>query len=194
MATRQIEPGMVGYLDLLLVNNGLAKKAIADKDARLLLQIVAGVCVGIREEGGNNQGPLVRLIQETVGSANGEAWCLSYVETMVAYCELKTGIQSPLYVTEHCLTAWAKTPVEQRVKRIPAPGAIVIWQHGNSQSGHTGVLLRYASDGMYCVEGNTTAGLRADGSIERDGGGVHYTKRDKRQNGDMKVVGFLKPF
>ncbi len=49
MATRQIESGMVGYLDLLLVNNGLAKKAIADKDARLLLQIVAGVCITILE-------------------------------------------------------------------------------------------------------------------------------------------------
>jgi hypothetical protein len=61
-------------------------------------------------------------------------------------------------------------------------------------SGHTGILIRYGSDGMYCIEGNTSSGLKSDGSLDRDGGGVYYTKRSKTKNGDMRVVGFLKPF
>ncbi len=117
MATRQIEPGMVGYLDLILVNNGLAKKAIADKDARLLLQIVAGVCVGIREEGGNNQGPLVRLIQETVGSANGGAWCMAFCQTLIAYCELR-GLEPDIATAQALLKGKQHRPKHLTPKNI----------------------------------------------------------------------------
>lgn len=191
---RQIEKKMVDFLDKKLAGNGLAQQAIEKKDARTLFRLAAEACVGIREQGGNNKGPMVVLIQETIGSANKEAWCMSFMQTCVAYAELKTGVKSPLAASEHCLTVWAKTPKAQRVKISPLPGAIAIWQHGSSQNGHTGVVTGADEKNFTAVEGNTESGLNSKGDVERDGGGVYATKRNRVKNGSMKVVGFLKPF
>ncbi|MFN8738713.1 MAG: CHAP domain-containing protein [Pirellula sp.] len=191
---RKIEQKMVEFLDERLAKHGAAQEAILEKDARNLFIYAAEVCVGIREKSGNNDGPMVELLQETIGSASNEAWCLSFVQTCLAYVEFKTGIKSPIFASEHCLTTWEKTDKKQRVKIRPLPGAIIIWQHGKSSNGHTGVLTEWNVSEFLAIEGNTTSGLRPDGSIERDGGGVYATKRNSKANGEMKVVGFLKPF
>ncbi len=193
---RNIESKMVKYLDDKLAKNGLAQEAIKKKDARTLFVLAAQSCVGIRESGGNNKGPMVELIQETIGGADREPWCMSFQMTLLAYAELKTKVKSPLVASEHCLTVWKDSPKSSRVKMFPAMGAIIIWQHGTSQAGHTGVFLE-AVDGdknMLCIEGNAEAGLKPDGTINRNGGGVYATKRSMTKNGNMKVLGFLRPF
>lgn len=189
--TRTIESKMIAFLDAKLLSNGLAQDAIQNKRPRTLFACAMEACVGIREVGGNNEGPLVELIQETLGGADKEPWCMSLVQTCLAYAEVKTGILSPIFSSEHCLTVWKNTPIEQRVKKSPLRGAIVIWQHGRSSSGHTGIVLEYnyRPGRMSCIEGNTESGI-----LNRDGGGVYRTERSTKANGSMKVVGFLKPF
>lgn len=196
---RQIEPKMVQYLDEKLLKNGLAQDAIKNKNARTLFLLAMQSCVGIREKTGNNDGPMVELIQETIGDHENEAWCMALVQTCIAYAEVKTGVKSPLFPAEHCLTVWRETPVEQRVKFSPLPGAIVIWKHLDDQgrsteNGHTGCVVGCDETVFQAVEGNTTSGLAPDGSIERNGGGVYFTHRSRTRNGSMAVVGFLKPF
>jgi len=192
---RQIEPKMIQFIDKKLALNGLAQEAIKTKDARTLYRLANEVCVGIKEEGGNNRGPLVQLMQETLGGADGEAWCMSAQQTLIAYAEVKTGVKSPIYPSEHCLTVWAKTPKTQRVKTFPLPGALIIWQHGTSQSGHTGCFAE-SPDGKNQItyEGNTESGLDSKGNVVREGGGFFRNKRSMKANGSMKVVGWLKPF
>lgn len=192
---RQIEPKMIAFIDKKLAGNGAAALAIAQKDARSVFVYAAEACVGIREEGGNNKGPLVELIQETLGGADREAWCMAFMQTCLAYAEVKTGVKSPVHASEHCLTVWKQSPEAQRVKKFPARGAIIIWQHGSTSNGHTGVFLEAQDDGgMRAIEGNAERGLAADGSVEREGGGVYLTSRSMKANGTMKVVGWLKPF
>lgn len=178
---------MVEWLDGKLSTNGLAQLAIKNKDARTLFRLAAECCVGIKETS-HNAGPLVELIQETVGSAVKEPWCMSFVQTCLAYAEKKTGIKSPVFASEHCLTVWAKTPKTSRVKQVPAPGAIIIWQHGTSQAGHTGLVLGWMSSTMDTVEGNTGS------QSMREGDGVFFRNRSTKATGKMKVIGFLKPF
>lgn len=190
---RNLEKSMLEWLDEKLCDHGAAQEAIKRKDARSVFIYAAEVCVGIREQGGNNSGPLVELIQETIGGANREAWCMAFVQTCLAYAEIKTGVKSPIAASEHCLTVWAQTPETQRVRIRPLPGAIVIWRHGKSQNGHTGVVTEWLTKEFEAVEGNTESGL-VGGVVERDGGGVYLTKRNAKGNGDMRVVGFLKPF
>jgi hypothetical protein len=192
--SRSIEKKMVEFIDKKLAGNGLAQEAIKTKDARTLMGLAAEACVGIREEGGNNKGPMVKLIQETIGSANKEAWCMSFVQTCIAYAELKTGVKSPVAAGEHCLTVWAETPKAQRVKLAPLPYAIVIWQHGKTSNGHTGFCKGADNKEFKGIEGNTESGLNSKGDLERDGGGVYVTKRLLAGNGNMKIVGMLKPF
>lgn len=191
---RHIQPAMVTWLDAKLLGNGLAAHALETKDARLLATEAAKSCVGIREASGNNDGPMVELIQKTIGRAENESWCMSFVQTCLAYADLKCGTKTPVFESEHCMTTWNNTPHEQRVKVSPLPGAIVIWRHGSSDSGHTGFVLGCDADTMHCVEGNTTGGIDAGGEIIRDGGGCYYTVRSRYGTGDMRVVGFLKPY
>lgn len=193
---RQIEKKMIAYIDAKLKDHGLAQEAIKTKNARLLFGIVCQVLVGIREVGGNNKGPMVELIQETVGGAGREAWCMALIQTALAYVEQKLGVKSPIAVSEHCMTVWHKTPKAQRVKKVPAPFAIAIWNYPPSASGHTGVVINYNATKrkMNLVEGNTESGLTKGGVIERDGGGVYFTERSTVGSKKMVLVGFLVPF
>lgn len=192
---RKIQDEMFQYIDAKLVMTDAGKKAIADKNARELFALALECCVGIREEGGNNKGKLVELIQKTIGDAERESWCMSFQQTGIAYVERKLGIVSKYPVSEHCLTCWQDAPAELRVHISPLRGAIVIWQHGKTSNGHTGMVRQPPiGDSFNAVEGNTEGGFAANGAIERDGGGVYYTHRSTNGNGDMRVKGYLKPF
>lgn len=194
MDVRSIDRKMIDWLDKQLALNGLAQKAMKDKDATMLMRLAAQACVGIREKGGNNRGPMVELIQDTIGGRDPWAWCMSFVQTCIAYAEVKTDRDSAIYPHEHCMTVWVKTPRTARILKTPAPGSIVIWQHGNTQAGHTGIVEAVVDDGFTAFEGNTTSGLGEGDKVIRDGGGVYYTKRRLKAVGDMNIVGFLRPF
>ncbi len=192
---RQLEPAMLKWLDKKLASNGLARDAIATKKPRLLFRLAMEACVGIREATGRNDGPMVELIQSTIGNAANESWCMSFVQTALAYAEKRTGQSSPIAAGEHCLTVWAETPKAQRVKDIPAIGAIIIWRHGLTSNGHTGITIGEVEGTSFdTVEGNTAAGIDNGGEIVRDGQGVYANRRSIKGTGNMRVVGFLRPF
>jgi hypothetical protein len=187
---REIHPDMVKFLDEKLERNGLAKHATEEGDARTLFVLAAEACVGIVEKGANS-GPMVSLIQDTVGGQDHVPWCMSLVQTCLAYAEVKTGKKSPIYVSEHCLSVWNKTKEEQRVKLTPLPGAIIIWQHGKSMSGHVGIVRGCDEKLVLTVEGNTSSD---NTKVQREGDGVYFKNRSKFSQGSMKVLGYLKPF
>ena len=187
MATRSIENKMVLWLDNKLANNGLAQNAIKNKDARTLFRLAAECCVGIKETS-NNSGPMVELIQETIGSAVKESWCMSFIMTCLAYAEVKTGIKSSVFPSELCTEVWNKTPKFLRVKKIPAPGAITVWQRGSTIYGHTGVMLEWQDNKFISCEGNTS-----DLSVS-NGDCVAVKSRSSKATGALKVLGWLKPF
>lgn len=144
---RKIETALVNFIDSKLKDNGLAQEILTTKDAtraRTLMVLAAQACVGIRESG-NNSGPMVKLIQETVGIAQGEAWCMSFVQSMIAYVEVKLGIKSPLKATEGCTDLWDSSNSNLKVKIQPNPGAVIIWRHDGTWRGHTGILYAYHS-------------------------------------------------
>lgn len=193
---RNIEPELVAYIDKKLAGNFAAQLAIKAKDARKVFVFSAEALLGIKEATGRNDGKMVKLIQETIGGSSGEAWCMAYVQSCIAYAEVKTGVISPLAVSEHCMTVWKSSPRSLRVKKRPLRGAIAIWNYPPSSSGHTGIVDEYEHkpNRMRLYEGNTTSGLRPDGSIERDGGGTHHTDRSTKGSASMVLIGFVKPF
>lgn len=191
---RQIDRKLVLFFEAKLKNNSMYAEALKNKDARLLYMLANQACVGVREVGGNNKGAMVELLQETLGSAESEAWCMSAQQSCLAFAEVKTGIKSPIFDSEHCMTVWNKTPKAQRVKLFPLAGAMIIWVHGKGPAGHTGCLESTDGKTMFTYEGNTNAGLDAKGSVAREGGGFYRNARSFTGSGSMKVVGFLKPF
>jgi len=193
MDMRKIEPAMTTYLLKRLEGNGLAQEAIHARDARTVFRLAAQACVGIREVGGNNRGPMVTLMQETIGGPDPWPWCMSFVQTCLAFAEAVTGKYSPIYPHEHVVTVWSKTPKVQRVKVHPLAGAIAVWRHGKTLSGHTGIVESCDETIFDAYEGNTTYTAPGD-PVVRDGGGVARTVRSRKGDGTMVLVGFLKPF
>lgn len=146
--------------------------------------------IGVMEKGGPNKGPEVERFQKAVdGKAQGESWCMSFVQFCVMEVEKRSEVDSPLFRSEHCLTVWNKSPL---YLRLPAdPGSLVIWRHGDTASGHVGIVERIGKGGLlHTIEGNTGAGA----GVVREGDGVYRRQRNPKGEGTMRVVGFLSPW
>lgn len=165
-----------------------------DEDIHIPARIVR-VCevlesLKIREDGGNNKGEMIGKIQAIIGPYNpkgdGQAWCLSLVQVVVAYIELKTGLSSQVFPTEGCVACFdgsRKISVNK-----PQVGDIFIWKKVGSWQGHAGIILEVLESGMMITyEGNT-------GSDDRDGEGAHVRTRKLSGAGNLKHYGFLRPF
>ena len=206
--SRVIQDQMFFFIEKRLMDNGLAQLHIKNRNPRGLLVEAARVLVGIKELTGNNDGFEVSLIQKTVdGKAQREAYCMATQQTLIAYVERKLGIISPLLATEHCTTLWnwvVKNHPELLVKWNPLPGALAIWKHGDAPvetkpPGHTEMVLDADEKIFHAVGGNTSGWTTYDAAeagkrVNRDGNGVYYTVRSRKGEGEMQLVGFIKPF
>jgi peptidoglycan hydrolase-like protein with peptidoglycan-binding domain/predicted alpha/beta hydrolase family esterase len=151
---------------------------------------VAQSYIGVREQG-YNSGAQVEAFQRAVdGVAQNEAWCMSFAQYCIKAVEKAAQADSPIAQSEHCLTVWKNSP-DNLKSSAPKPGSLVIWQHGNSSSGHVGIVESVNADGTFTtIEGNTN-----DGSgVTREGIGVFRRQRDLNGSGEMRVVGFLNVF
>lgn len=197
---RQIKSEMIAFIDKKLESNALAKVALENKNARLLFRLAIESCVGIREATGKNDGKMVELIQETVGGASGEPWCMALMQTGLAYAEFKCKVRSAIVPSELCSYVWAETPKIYRVKKVPGPGALAIWGDLDSKgrlkaSGHTEMVTAYYEDGTFdAVGGNTSGTTKPGAEVNRDGNACVYTKRSIKPTKKRKLLGFLKPF
>lgn len=78
------------------------------------------------------------------------------------------------------------------VSDTPAVGAIAVWQHGHSSSGHVGIVKSFdlKTNTMYCIEGNTNA----SGSREGDRVAIKArTIKRPRQASGLNLKGFIHP-
>lgn len=163
-------------------------------DLNLRMLDLARFYVGVLEAGGANRGPMVEQFQKAVdGRAEGEAWCMAFMQFLaIKTVEVHGGKSRAPYV-EHCLTVWNKAPPGCKVT-IPSPGDLVIWQHGNTSAGHVGIVSDVHATCIVTVEGNTSSGQ----GIVREGDGVYMRVRNCTRAGDMignmKLVGFLRLF
>ncbi len=191
---RKIEPKLVKYIDDRLKTNGLAQDALKRKDARGLMVQAASALVGIKEKSGRNDGAMVELIQETVGSASGEAWCMAMIQSLIAYAEVKTGKKSGVYPSELCYAVWHKTPVGSRVKILPLAGAIAIWNDTGKTTGHTEMVLSSDGKTFTAIGGNTGGTTKPGERVEANGNGIYYTVRSTKPTAKRKILGYLVPF
>lgn len=146
--------------------------------------------IGVTESGGDNHGKDVENFQRAVdGKAQGESWCMAFVQ----FCIRRVIDKTMFPATEHCLTAWNKANPNAKYaldSQDVRPGFVVIWRHGLSMNGHTGIVTAVSKDSFETVEGNTSMGS----GIERNGDGVYARSRSRFCTGTMKVVGFIDPF
>lgn len=140
--------------------------------------------VGIREHGGANKGNEVEMFQKAVdGKAQGEPWCLAFVQFVVGQVCKNYDILNPLVRTEHCQTLYNRTD-KRYLRKDPERGFIFILKSKTSSSGHTGFCLNRGS-AFETVEGNTNA------SGSREGDGVYVKTRVVAGTPTMDMRGFI---
>ena len=143
--------------------------------------------LGVKEQGGNNKGQYVEMVQRAVGPSVGEPWCMSLQQAALAFVEATLGIKSRVAAGEHCLTVLAQSGSVS----FPQRGDLVIWQHGATTNGHVGAITSvWGSKILTTIEGNTSDGI----GIDRDGDGVYMRLRPMGAVGSMKIAGFIRPF
>lgn len=169
------------------------------QNARDLLLCEARRWVGVTEQGGDNRGQIVEMIQRAVDNrAVGEPWCLALMWWLIQATErqmdaLGSPVRSALRRTEHCMTMWRESPPGLRMQ-TPKPGDLVIWNHqgaaGNpTELGHVGLITGIRADGeLETIEGNTGGGT----DVEREGDGIYEKTRNPVRTGRMVVQGFLR--
>lgn len=161
--------------------------------ARLVMN--AMIAMEIREVGGNNMGYWVGLIQSVLGkfttTGSKEPWCMSTIQILVAFLEDYFETESQVYASEHCMTTLRQTKVRNKslVSLNPSPGSIIIWEHGNTDSGHTELILKIISN-TKPGKIETGGGNTSDSSF-RDGDGLYRKNRTLSKDGDMSLRGFI---
>lgn len=162
--------------------------------------------IGVREIGGNNQGQIVKLFQSKIGRAEGEPWCLSFLQWVIGVSARVRNFKNELYPTEHCVTLWQKTKMAHRVD-IPMRGAIMVLQRRGTTYGHVALIERVVEFShnrvhLQTIEGNTAVRLVEGGEqVRRDGDGVARTYRvltrgegGKFKIGNFVLLGYLYPY
>ena len=183
---RHLSPELYAWL-YKQVHDATYNVVAANPRAALLI-MAASRCQGIHESEERNKGQFVELFQKTIGDAHGEPWCMSFVQSMVAYVEKSSASLSALAAGEHCLTVFRKS--ESIQVNPPLPGDLIIWRHGDTENGHVGIITAVQPRFFVTLEGNTAP----KDEIEREGDGVYLRNRPNKDWGGMKIMGFLRPF
>lgn len=160
------------YLLCFLVCSSLAGQDYLSK--REELQQIYQSQVGVREQGGANQGKQVEQYLASVGFGPGFSWCAAYV----SWCYQQVDV-------EHPQSAWVpsyaikENLIYQRgkfMKQLPQTGDVfLIWYERLKRPAHIGFIDQWQDAWVITVEGNTND----DGS--REGDGVYRKRRIQRQ-------------
>lgn len=183
---RTLLPELKAWFDVQCLNP--PSPSFQSKNFVLMLLSTALQCRGITEVGADNHGHMVELFQSTMGHAEGEPWCMAFLQSCVAYVET-FGFDSGLFPTEHCLTAFTNSKCLHPVE--PVAGDIIIWQLDGTTRGHCGLITSVQTNWLHTIEGNTSP---ATGEIERNGDGVYEKIRPRGGMGKMREIGYLRPF
>jgi hypothetical protein len=187
----------------LLIEKELFKQGIptafVKKDVANIAKLVAEALVAleIREHGGNNKGHLVGLVQGVIGkiipNGDGQAWCMSLMQVVIAFVEDFLQVESPIISSEHCMTVWHDAQKKGLTTSQPEKGSLIIWVKGlnplPSLPGHTGLVVGVINRNyVHTVEGNTGS------DNMRDGDGCYPRRRSTVATGTLRVCGYVSIF
>ncbi len=193
---RRLDPRLADIIDERVQVSANACNHVADRNPRGLLLEVGRSLVSSRDDPSReDHQALIALIQATAGGEPGDNWCMSFVQSCIAYVEQKLGISSGLHASASVMAVWEKATAAQKVQAIPLGGAIAIWQSQEDRRvGHSGIILDCDGTRMNIIEGNAAA----NESDEKHGDGIYSFSRswdrlwtDER---GLKLLGALKPF
>lgn len=122
------------------------------------LVAAASAFIGVREEGGNNRGPMIERFLEKVGHKEGQPWCAAFVYYVGywSHCEPTSERSAwPLPATASCYMLGQFARKKQILVKEPMPGDVFLV--------YNPLLMRFAHTGI--VVQVSRRELRASGSV-----------------------------
>lgn len=192
--TRFLHPTLRTMIESKVFPGGKIPDCFKNKEVQNCVVEVARAMEGlnVREQGGNNRGMIVGLIQSVIGpvvkNGTGDAWCMSTDQCIIAFLEDYFGVESPIVDSEHCVTVHnSAKKVDGLIADSCEFGTFWIARQGTSSRGHTGTVLDVLKNGrMNTFEGNT-----GNDSI-RDGDGAYFRTRYQNKNGNLQTLSFVR--
>ncbi len=185
---RLLEPDLIQAMRAALVDSEDYQFAKKQGLWRPAMTHAAKPWVDVKEQANDNRGVFIDMIGLTVDRKHkGEAYCMAWVQTILAFVELELNLVSLLKPTEGCLDLWNSTPAYLKTTKYPLPGYIAIWQHGTSPAGHAGFVLSVKDVYFKTIEANSVG---PDGITQ----GIFEHERLFNDSGNMKLLGFISPF
>lgn len=181
---RNLPPKLKEHFDQYFFGQGLFVL-----DPTEMLVKVAESCIGVTEIGGENKGPMIELFQDSVGVAQGQPWCVDFMQACIAYVEQIRSVTCPLPVSQGAVDLWnrSKTYYAASPARV---GDLILWRIGNTGEGHCGIVTGSDSLTYSTIEGNTSD----SSGIDRDGDGVFAKRRARGGSKTFIELGFLRVF
>lgn len=154
--------------------------------------------VGLRETESNaafndaaRSKKLIAAFKRVPWWASGAPYCAAFDGAVVIITAEALGLDPSGFLkhwTAHCMTNVRKMRELGYLVTNPKEGALWLARHGDTDSGHAGLIASYGSVNMATVEGNTSSG---NAGSQRNGDGIFARTRDIRQNGNLKTMGFV---
>lgn len=182
---RKLHPDLKAWFDSRLLNPEPLPFHDPKNPVKMFL-LTALAANGVSEIG-DNRGPLIELFQSTIGKPEGEPWCMSFIQSCVAYVE-SFGFKSAVFPSEHCLTVWTNSTTRRPIE--PTAGDMVIYRLGDSTRGHAEIITAVNARTYSTIGGNTSDSAE----IEREGEGVFQKERLRGGYKTMRELGFLRVF
>ena len=103
----------------------------------------------VREKGGANKGPDVERFQRAVdGVAQGEPWCMAFMQYCLKEIESKYKVKSTVFRSEGCTTTYDKTVASLKSKKEGNVGDWIVWNYSGSWKGHVGIITKVNANGV----------------------------------------------
>ncbi len=111
--------------------------------------------IGVKEKTAHNDGVYVKKFLRYVGLSEGYPWCASFSSYCIGVCkDIITKIKTASAIKS--VNKDTYTEKEVRMKRVhPEPGTLAIWRHGNTASGHIGIVYCWNDISGQIIEGNS---------------------------------------
>lgn len=152
--------------------------------------MIAEAYLFVREQG-NNHGRWIDFFNQSVSTAAGQPWCLSFLDSCLIQNLEEYGFNHSLALSEHVMTFFRANVAGYET--APRPGLIMTWNHVGSDRGHAGLITKVIDEHhVETVEGNTSPSVA---TVDREGDGVYKKTRPLVQLGDMKPnLYFINPY
>jgi hypothetical protein len=168
------------------------KRYVLKQDKSGLVKEV-GIYLAVSKEGisenpaRSNKGKEVNEFLQSVNLKPGNEWCVAFCQWAYRTATDYLRVNLNMIKTGHSLTALSYARKfgfgkENEIKR----GDWIIFQRGETNKGHCGIVLSKEGKIIYSIEGNTTSDDKKDNNQ-----GVHKKIRNLNKFGWMKIVGFI---